>query len=136
MSFLDRFLFRLVYFLIFAATLSVTYPYASNFFNFESARIEISGLKPQEKIVIERNTLMFLTLETTADEKGVAVFYNVTLGNWRVAKGGTKELQKMVISVKEGRDNNCGSIRSFWKISWKAIGGCSYNQGPVKVSFH
>ena len=136
MSFLDRFLFRAIYFLILAAAFTVTYPYVSKTFHFESAQIEISGLKPQEKIVIERDTLMFLTLETTADEKGVAIFYNVSLGNWRVAKGGTKELQKMVIPVKEGRDNNCGSIRSFWKISWKAIGGCSYHQGPIKVSFH
>jgi|SRR3989338_2404585 len=136
MSFLDRFLFRLVYFLIFAAALSVTYPYISKTFHFESARVEISGLKPREKIVIERSVLMFLTKESLADERGIATFYDVPLGKWMVVQGGTKELQKMVIPVKEGRGDNCGSIRSFWKISWKAISGCQYEQGPIKVSFH
>ena len=113
---LPEFAVRLCMFLILAVAFTVVYPYLSDMFGFRQPTVEISGLRPGEKIAIERTMMIFYRLEAKADESGKAVFDNVPLGNWRVVEGGTPELRKMEIRVQE----RLGSIA----------------KGQVRVVFH
>ena len=98
---LQEFVFRALVFLILTIAFTAAYPYLSEVFDFRQPTVEISGLRPGDKIVIERTMMIFHRLEAKADESGKAVFDNVPLGNWMVVEGGTPELRKIEIPVQE-----------------------------------
>ena len=91
---------KLFLLLILAAILSITYPYTSEWMPFKEAILGISSLKPGEKIGISKLGWSS-ERETIVDEKGVATFVDIPLGNWQVVKGGSEELRRLIIPIRE-----------------------------------
>lgn len=99
-KFLALIAFRLFLLLIFTAVLSITYPVTSRHPHEKQAILEISGLKSGEIIKISKWEWLS-EREIAVDEKGVATFVDISLGNWRVVEGGSEELRKLIIPIRE-----------------------------------
>ena len=116
-NFFNLLLFRMIWLAIGVAILSLTYPVTSRFspYKQKQAVLEISSFNPGEHITISKME-WWSEHEATADDKGVVTFLDIPLGNWMIVKGGSEELRKLIIPIREyPPELKVGSIRVTYR---------------------
>jgi hypothetical protein len=115
MQFLSLALLRIFIIVVCAFALSTAFSLYPDLFRGDYAAIEISGLRPGERIVIERTLLTFYRMSTRANANGIVVFKNVRLGPWMVIEGGSEKLRKIEIPVRERiKSIDLGQVKVIW----------------------